>query len=90
MPPTYGAIINPGRQERAAPHKAESARTPLLGVPSGRPLDEEYAQKGLPEGTAGIMSSVGNLSNTILGTGVLAFPLVIPIPTTPRAYMTLP
>jgi len=49
----------------------------LLGGPSGPPLDDDYAQKGLPEGTAGIMSSIVNLSNTILGTGVLAFPLAM-------------
>ena len=81
MPLTYGAIITPDR-ERAAPDKAQSARTPLLGGPTGQPLDDEYAQKGLPEGTAGIMSSIVNLSNTILGTGMLAFPLVIVVATT--------
>lgn len=76
--PTYGVASEGGPQENSA-HDS-TAHTPLLGHAAG---NEGGLQKsGEREGDAGLTSSIGNLANTILGTGVLAFPLVsrAPIP----------
>jgi hypothetical protein len=75
MPQVSYGVIDDGREHRegAGVEDLSTAQTPLL-----RHSSEESPRIYLSssEGSAGIMSSVGNLANTILGTGVLAFPLV--------------
>ncbi|KAG9001482.1 hypothetical protein FRB94_006576 [Tulasnella sp. JGI-2019a] len=51
----------------------DDAGSPLLGGP--RKLVGEDSPR---EGTASSLSGVGNLLNTIVGTGMLSFPLVNP------------
>ena len=69
--PTYGVAGNHSIQDTVAADS--TAQTPLLGH-SGD--GESLLSRSLYEGKAGLVSCVGNLANTILGTGVLAFPLV--------------
>jgi hypothetical protein len=67
MPHTYGVVptaSTPEHDEREA-----GDRAPLLGR-------NATAKKDDGEGTAGIPSGIGNLANTIIGSGMLSFPLV--------------
>ncbi|KAF9506393.1 hypothetical protein BS47DRAFT_1378132 [Hydnum rufescens UP504] len=71
MPPTYGVANDSRASEEAT--GVPTPYTPLLGTNI-----EAAAHRQLKsEGIAGISSSVGNLCNTILGTGILAFPLAM-------------
>lgn len=67
--PSYGVANESGAYEN---HAADStAETPLLGHTG----DDESLSKPVREGKAGLTSSIGNLANTILGTGMLATPM---------------
>jgi hypothetical protein len=70
MPPTYG-VANDSRVSEEATG-VPTPYTPLLGTN----IEATAHGQLKSEGTASISSSVGNLCNTILGTGILAFPLV--------------
>lgn len=69
---TYGVIG--GEDHREGAGHGSTAQTPLFAREDGDTPGGVYKKSS--EGSAGITSSVGNLANTILGTGVLAFPLV--------------
>lgn len=70
MPRTYGVANDSGGPEEAT--GLPNAYTSLLGTN----IETGAHNQLKSEGTASIASGVGNLSNTILGTGILAFPLV--------------
>lgn len=69
--PRYGVADDHSVQEHVAADS--TAHTPLLEHLSD---SESVLSRSHHEGKASLTSSVGNLANTILGTGVLAFPLV--------------
>ncbi|KAF8327211.1 transmembrane amino acid transporter protein-domain-containing protein [Cantharellus anzutake] len=76
MPPIYGAIETT-RQDPATLDNVTNSRTPLLASSSRSSPDEEVIQKGVLDGTAQMAGCIGNLSNTLLGTGLLAFPMAM-------------
>lgn len=69
--PTYGVADDHGVQENVAIDS--TAQTPLLDHST---YSESVLSTSYHEGKASLTSCIGNLANTILGTGVLAFPLV--------------
>jgi hypothetical protein len=69
--PTYGVANDHGVQETVSVDS--TVQTPLLGHSVG---SESALSRSHHEEMASLTSSIGNLANTILGTGVLAFPLV--------------
>lgn len=69
---TYGVVDDGEHREGAG--QESTAQTPLLANEGAGSSPGVFRKPA--DGSASITSGVGNLANTILGTGVLAFPLV--------------
>lgn len=69
MPQTYGVAAESSQVDE--PSVDADSSSPLLGA---RHSNGQY--KTPEDGVAGIPSSVSNLANTIIGSGMLTFPLV--------------